>query len=200
MPPHADLPHANLPHADPGRLLELIVRLSYRYSDEGFTLTSGRHSNYYVDLKKTTLHPEGAWLCGRLLFERLRGRGVLAVGGLTLGADPLVSAVAVASHLGGEPMQAIIVRKAAKGHGTGRWVEGPATPPLAVAVLDDVATTGKSTVEAAGRLREAGFDVVAALCVVDRGEGGREALAAEGLTLEALFTMDDILAHQRQKP
>ncbi|MDH5526909.1 MAG: orotate phosphoribosyltransferase [Nitrospirota bacterium] len=188
------------PAADAARLLELITLHSYRFSEEGFTLSSGKHSNHYVDLKKTTLSAEGAALCGRLLFSRLQGRGILAVGGLTLGADPLVSAVALTSHLGREPMDAIIVRKAAKGHGTGRWIEGPATPPMRIAVLDDVVTTGKSTLEAVERLREAGFEVVAALAVVDRDEGGREGLAAQGLALEALFTMDDILAHPQPKP
>jgi len=189
------------PAADPrAALLALLATRSFRHSEEGFVLTSGRHSHYYVDCKQTTLHPEGAYLCGRLLLERLRGRGIGTVGGLTLGADPLVSAVALVSHLEGTPIEAAIVRKAAKGHGTGSWIEGPADPARPVAVLDDVVTTGKSTVFAIDRFREAGFSVTCALALVDRGEGAREAVAERGLTLEALFTLDDILAHLRQQP
>jgi orotate phosphoribosyltransferase len=179
-------------------LLSLLVGRSFRYSEEGFTLTSGKHSHYYVDCKQTTLHPEGGYLCGELLFDRIKGLGLGAVGGLTLGADPLVSAISLISHVRGEPMCAAIVRKAAKGHGTGRWIEGPATTDLPMAVVDDVCTTGKSTVEAVNRLRDAGFNVTHAIAIVDRNEGGREALQACGLTLDALFDMDDILARYRQ--
>ena len=181
-------------------LLSLLVARSFRYSEEGFTLTSGKRSNFYVDCKQTTLHPKGAYLCGLLLFDLVKGRGIGAVGGLTLGADPLVTTVSVASYLAGEPMCAAIVRKSAKGHGTGRWIEGPADTSLPVAVVDDVITTGKSTVEAIDRLRDAGYDVTMAVSVVDRNEGGREAVAERGLDLSAIFTIDDILAHSRQKP
>jgi orotate phosphoribosyltransferase len=181
-------------------LLGLLAERSFRHSEAGFTLTSGRHSPYYVDCKQTTLHPEGAYLCGHLLLERLRGRGIGTVGGLTLGADPLVSAVALVSHLEGTPVRAAIVRKAAKGHGTGSWIEGPADVSKPVAVLDDVVTTGKSTVFAIDRFREAGFSVTCALALVDRGEGAREAVAGRDLVLEAMFTLDDILAHRRRHP
>lgn len=181
-------------------LLALLVRRSYRRSAQGFTLTSGRRSHHYVDCKQTTLDPHGAYLCGLLLFERLKGRGIGTVGGLTLGADPLVSAVAVISHQMGEPMTAAIVRKVAKGHGTGQWIEGPADPALPVAVVDDVVTTGKSTGTAIDRMREAGFKVACVLAVVDRNEGGREAVEQRGLALEALFTMDDILTHRNAQP
>jgi len=179
-------------------LLSLLVERSFRYSEEGFTLTSGKHSHYYVDCKQTTLHPQGAYLCGELLFDRIKGLGLGAVGGLTLGADPLVTAISLISHVREEPLCAAIVRKAAKGHGTGRWIEGPASTNLPVAVVDDVCTTGKSTVEAIERLRDAGFNVTHAIAIVDRNEGGREALNACGLTLDALFNMDDILARYRQ--
>ncbi len=181
-------------------LLSLLLARSFRYSEEGFTLTSGRHSHYYVDCKQTTLHPHGAYLCGRLLFDKVKGRGLGAVGGLTLGADPVVTAIAVVSHLQGEPLDAAIIRKQAKGHGTGAWIEGPATTDRPIAVVDDVCTTGKSTVEAIKRLRDAGYTVTHAVAIVDRNEGGREAVAAEGLQLDAVFTIDDILALYRQKP
>jgi len=173
---------------------------AYQYSEAEFTLTSGRRSHHYVDLKQVTLHPQGAFLCGTLLFDLIRGGGLGAVGGLTLGADPLVCAVSLVSWQAGEPVCAAIVRKSAKGHGTGRWVEGPADPARPMAVLDDVVTTGKSTVQAVERLRATGFTVTRALAVVDRNEGGREALAALGLSLESILSMDDILAHSRRKP
>lgn len=181
------------------QLLELLVSRSYRYAKEGFTLTSGKTSPHYVDCKQTTLDARGAYLCGTQLYRLLAGRGIGTVGGLTLGADPLVTAVSLAGYLAGEPLTAAIVRKAAKGHGTGRWIEGPATTDQKVAVLDDVVTTGKSTVEAIRRFRDAGYEVVAAVSLVDRNEGGREAIADLGLTLEALFGMDDILAQYARK-
>ncbi len=182
------------------QLLELLVQRSYRHSADGFTLTSGKTSPHYVDCKLTTLDAKGAYLCGELLYRLLAGRGLGTVGGLTLGADPLVTAVSLASYHAGEPLCAAIVRKAAKGHGTGRWIEGPAEIDKPVAVLDDVVTTGKSTVEAINRFRDAGYTVVAAAALVDRNEGGREAIAECGLTLEALFSMDDILAQYARKP
>jgi len=181
-------------------LLALLAERSFRHSEAGFTLTSGQTSHYYVDCKQTTLHPRGAYLCGRLLFGLLKGRGIGTVGGLTLGADPLVSAVSLVSHLEGEPLLGAIVRKSAKGHGTGRWIEGPADPDRPVAVLDDVVTTGKSTVFAIDRFREAGYRVACALALVDRDGGAREAVAERGLSLEALFTLGDILAHRARKP
>ncbi|MFQ5509964.1 MAG: orotate phosphoribosyltransferase [Leptospirillia bacterium] len=181
------------------RLLSLVADRSFRYSEEGFTLTSGKTSNYYVDCKQTTLHPEGGYLCGRLLFERLAGQGIGTVGGLTLGADPLVTAISLISHMEGEPMTAAIVRKSAKGHGTGRWIEGPADPARPVAVVDDVVTTGKSTIEAIKRFQEAGFNVVRVAAIVDRNEGGREAISALGFELDALFTIDDVLTHSRRQ-
>ncbi|NDY42096.1 orotate phosphoribosyltransferase [Dissulfurirhabdus thermomarina] len=181
--------------ADPReRLRRLLRRLSYR---EGtFRLTSGRTSPYYIDGKQTTLSAEGAYLCGRLLFERLAGGGaeVAAVGGVTLGADPLVTAVAVVSHLEGRPLPAFIIRKRPKGHGTGSWIEGKGNIPEGspVALLEDVVTTGGTLLEAVRRTEAEGYRVARVLTVVDRGEGGAEALAAAGHRLEALFTLEDL--------
>ena len=176
------------------RLRRIVRDLSYR---EGtFTLTSGKQSDFYVDCKQTTLSAEGAYLCGKLLYERIVGTGkrTAGVGGMTLGADPLVTAVSVASFLPGDPIPAFIIRKERKGHGTGSWIEGKANIPQGspVALLEDVVTTGGTLLQAIQRTEEEGFRVTRVITVVDREEGGREALAEQGYTLEALFTRRDI--------
>ena len=176
------------------RLREIIRERSYREGD--FVLTSGRRSPYYIDCKQTTLSAEGAYLCGRLMFQRLQGGGpaVQAVGGMTLGADPLVTALSVVSFLEGRPLPAFIIRKEPKGHGTGSWIEGKSNIPRGaeVALLEDVVTTGGTLIKAKERTEAEGFRVVRVLAVVDRQEGGAEALREAGLELEALFTLDAI--------
>ncbi|MBI4328776.1 MAG: orotate phosphoribosyltransferase [Chloroflexi bacterium] len=173
------------------RLLELIKEKAFRTGV--FRLSSGKLSPYYIDCRKVALDAEGAYLIGRLLFEELRGSGVKAVGGLTLGADPIVTAIAVASYEAGEPVAAYIVRKEPKGHGTGQWIEGPdlasGTP---VAVADDVMTTGGSLVRAIERSEEGGLRVTRVLAVVDRLEGGREELERKGYKVTSLYTIGDL--------
>jgi len=182
------------------RLRDILVRLSYR---EGtFTLTSGKTSDFYVDCKQTTLSAEGAYLSGKLLFRRVveAGLDVAGVGGMTLGADPLVTAVAVVSYLEGRPIPAFIVRKEPKGHGTGAWLEGIANIPQGsgVALVEDVVTTGGTLVRAVRRTEAAGLRVVQTLAIVDREEGGREALEQSGHTLAALYTRSDIVSARRE--
>ena len=134
-------PKAGLPDRD--ALLRLLFERSFRYSPEPvFRLASGALSRYYLNGKLVTLDPWGATLIGRLVFDRLRGTGVQAVGGLTLGADPIALATAIASQAAGEPMAAFVVRKEPKGHGTAQWIEGPLPSGAPVAVVDDVVTTG----------------------------------------------------------
>jgi len=163
-----------------------------------FTLASGKKSDFYVDGKMTTLHPEGAFYVGRLIFERLRGRGFQAQGGLTLGADPMVAAVAVVSHLEGEPLPAFIVRKEAKGHGTSKQVEGhlPAGD-INVAVVEDVTTTGGSALKAVEAVRAAGARVGLVITLVDRQEGGAQNLERAGVPFESIFTREEILEGER---
>ena len=175
------------------RLLAILREQSVRTGS--FTLASGKTSDFYVDGKMTTLHPEGAYYVGRLVFERLRGRGFQAQGGLTLGADPMVAAVSTVSYLEGEPIPAFIVRKKVKGHGTSKTVEGhlpPGTGP--VAVVEDVTTTGGSALKAVEAVREAGAEVNLVVTLVDRQEGGTENLRKSGVELEAIFTREEILA------
>ena len=176
------------------RLRRLVRDRSWREGD--FTLSSGKKSTFYIDLKATTLHPEGAMLIGALAVRMLReeGVGVDAVGGLTLGADPLATATSLAAREAGLFWPAFIVRKEPKGHGTSRYIEGTENlPPKArCLVLEDVVTTGASSLKAIERLREAGYQPVAVLTVVDRGEGGREAIEREGLKFLRLLDLKQI--------
>jgi orotate phosphoribosyltransferase len=171
----------------------IIREKSLRIGD--FTLSSGKKSSYYLDCRMTTLHPRGAVLIGRLILARMREQSIQAdaIGGLTMGADPIVSAVAVISSLEGTPLPAFIVRKEAKGHGTQRSIEGyEGKPGSRVIIVDDVCTTASSLLTAAEKAEEAGYKVVAAFCVVDREEGGTE-LIAKKYPFYALFTAKDLL-------
>jgi orotate phosphoribosyltransferase len=163
------------------RLLELLTRLSYEQRE--VTLSSGQKSNFYIDCKQTVLGAEGHFLVGSLFCRLLQERApeVEAVGGLTMGADPLASAVSTMSYLSGRPLQAFYVRKEPKGHGTGQWLEGIKSlrPGMPVAILEDVVTTGGSALKAIERARAFGLKVAVTLGLVDREEGGREALERE---------------------
>jgi len=173
------------------RLAALLLERSYHQGE--VTLTSGRKSDYYFDCKQTALHPEGSYLLGRLILDRVRP-DIRGIGGPTLGADPLVSAVCLLSHLDQRPLPAFIVRKNAKGHGTQRYLEGMAnlTSGQRVAVVEDVVTTGGSLLKACAHTTEAGLAVAQVLCVLDREEGGRERLLDAGYDLDAIFTRDEL--------
>lgn len=177
-------------------LTRLVRKLSYREGD--FTLASGKKSKFYVDLKATTLHPEGAHLIGECAYELLKHEkiAVEGVGGLTLGADPLATAVSLAARAHGALWPAYIVRKEPKDHGTARYIEGTENlkPGASVVVLEDVVTTGGSSLKAIERLREAGFKPVAVLTVVDREQGGADAFAAVGVKYYALTTLAKVQA------
>jgi len=179
-------------------LYSLIRKLSYREGD--FTLASGKKSNFYIDLKATTLHPDGAYLIGEIAVRVIRESGlkVDAVGGLTLGADPLATAISLAGRAHGVTWPAFIVRKEPKDHGTGRYIEGIENMPpgASVLVLEDVVTTGGSSQKAIDRLKEAGFKPVATLTVVDRQQGGAELLTQQGLKFLSLATIGDIRGAQ----
>ncbi|MCK9239128.1 orotate phosphoribosyltransferase [Desulfocurvus sp.] len=174
-------------------LARLLKEKSYREGD--FTLTSGRKSDYYFDCKQTALHPEGAYLLGRLFLELLNDYAITGVGGMTLGADPLVSAVTVVSHLEGRPLPGFIVRKQPKGHGTNQYLEGMANfaPGDKVVLLEDVVTTGGTLLTALERVRAEGLEVAGVLCVLDREEGGRDNLARAGYRLTSIFTRSELL-------
>ena len=155
-------------------------------------LSSGKTSDYYIDAKRVILSPEGACLTGRLILDLIWPE-VSAVAGLTLGADPIVTAVAVISHLEGRDISGLIVRKEPKKHGTRSFIEGPSLPKGSpVAVVDDVVTSGGSLLRAIERVEAEGYRPVQAIAILDRMEGGREALHEAGFDLSALFTRDDL--------
>ncbi len=189
-------------------LLDLLARISFRLGQ--FRLSSGGTSDYYIDCRTTTLHAEGARLSGLAILDLLREHNLqpAAVGGLTMGADPVVSAVAIASaqQAQGDPAAPLIhgflVRKAEKAHGTGRRIEGFCEAGAPVVIVDDVCTTGASTIAAIEAAREAGLKVIAAVCLVEREEAnGRLALeaACQGAPFLRLFTANEVrAAHVRQ--
>lgn len=159
------------------------------------TLASGRESDFYVDARQTTLNAEGSFLIGSLIHEALLP-GVVAVGGLTMGADPIASAVSTISVVRGRPVHAFIVRKEPKGHGLQRWVEGRANLPdgSEVAIVEDTTTTGGSLLKAVERAESEGLRVVQCFTVVDREEGAAEALAERGFTLHTLVRRAELEA------
>lgn len=191
-------------------LLDLLARTSFRLGD--FTLSSGAKSDYYIDCRTTTLHAEGGRLTGLAILDLLSEHNLhpAAVGGLTMGADPVVSAVAIASawraqnDRGAPLIHGFLVRKAEKQHGTGRRIEGFCEKNAPVLIVDDVCTTGASTITAIEAACEAGMRVIAAVCLVEREEaGGRAALeaACQGAPFLRLFTANDVrAAHVRQFP
>jgi len=194
--------------SDAQQLLSLLARISFRLGQ--FKLSSGASSDYYIDCRTTTLHAEGGRLTGQAILELLSQNGIEAdaVGGLTLGADPIVSNVATASAwraraLPGAPLiHGFIVRKAEKTHGAGRRIEGYCREGARVVIVDDVCTTGTSTVVAIEAAREAGMTVAAVVCIVEREEAnGRPSVeaAAQGAPFLRLFTAQDVRAeHVRQ--
>jgi orotate phosphoribosyltransferase len=161
---------------DRSRLLELLRTQSLLIGE--FTLVSGRKSRFYFDSKRTTLLAEGAYLAAAEVLSKIRDEGLVAdaIGGMTLGADPIVCPVAALSQIEGPPLRAFIVRKEAKEHGTGRAIEGSLEPGSRVIVVDDVVTTGGSTLRAIEAVELEGHRVVALICLVDREEGGTEKL------------------------
>lgn len=189
---------------DRASLLTILARLSFRLGD--FTLASGAKSDYYIDCRTTTLDAEGGRLCGILMAAMLRAHAphAEAVGGLTMGADPLVSNIATASayrrqqHPDSPLIHGFLVRKAQKAHGTGRQIEGYVRKGAHAVVVDDVCTTGGSTITAIDAVRAASMHVAAVLCLVDRQQGGREHIeaATQGAPFAALFTAADVRAEK----
>ncbi|MGB1621529.1 MAG: orotate phosphoribosyltransferase [Synechococcus sp.] len=178
-------------------LLERLATLAYRRGQ--FTLASGRQSEHYVNCKPVSLSGSGLALISAGMLAHVEEEAV-AVAGLTLGADPLVSGVAVLAAQQDRALDALIVRKQAKGHGTGAWLEGPLPAAGAViTVLEDVVTTGGSSLKAVHQLREAGYRVQRVVTIVDREEGGDAAMAAADLELISLFRLSEISAFAQEQ-
>lgn len=180
-------------HERKRRLARLLKEKSYREGD--FVLTSGRKSDYYFDCRVTALSAEGSWLVGTLFNDLVADIGIQGFGGMTLGADPLVSACTVISWERRHPLAGLLVRKQPKSHGTAQYVEGLGNFARGdqVAMLEDVVTTGKSLLEACERVRDAGLKIAAVCAILDRQEGGAEAISAAGYNLLALFTRKELL-------
>lgn len=180
------------------RLIALLARRSARRGQ--FTLASGRTSTLYIDARLTTMSPEGLALIGPLGLAEIRDAGWApdAVGGLTLGADPVSYAISYASASAPPPVRAFTVRKEAKAHGTGRLIEGPFEAGDRVAIVEDVITTGGSALRAAAAVAAAGGTVVGVLALVDREEGGREAIEAAGYAVRALAPASAIVRQMEE--
>ena len=161
------------------RLKVLLKERSLKIGD--FLLASGKRSKYYFDSKLTTLTSEGGYITARCFLDVIRREKIdaQAIGGMTLGADPIVSAVAALSNVEGPKIDAFIVRKEEKGHGTMKWIEGPVQPGMKVIIVDDVVTTGGSTLKAIDKALDFGLQVVAVIALLDREEGGTETLSAK---------------------
>ncbi len=171
-------------------LLDLFCQLAYQEGD--FVLSSGQRSSYYINGKQVTLHPEGALAIGRILLSQL-AMDTQAVAGLTLGADPIVTAVSVVSAYQNRPIPGLIVRKEPKGHGTKAYIEGPSLPSGSlVVVLEDVVTTGQSAMSAVERLKQAGYSVNQVMALVDRLQGGSELYQSAGLKFQSVFSIQEI--------
>ncbi len=182
------------------RLAEIIMTKSFQYRDNPpFTLASGRTSNYYFNCKPTTLDPEGMNLIGMIIFAMLADTDVSAAGGLTLGADPIANALSLISYQRGKPIKSFIIRKDVKGHGTKSAVEGDVRPGEKVAIIDDVITTGGSTLTAIERAREAGLIIERVVTLVDREEGGRENILRQVARVDAVFTRSEIMSLYEEK-
>lgn len=178
---------------DRARLIALLRERSVATGD--FVLASGRRSHWYIDCRRTTMHAEGLALIGALGLAAIRDAGwtPAAVGGLTLGADPVAYAIARASHDAPPAVHGFTVRKQAKAHGAGRRMEGCLEPGMPVVVVEDVITTGGSALDAAAAVRDAGGHVIGIFAVVDREEGGREAIAAAGYAVRSLLRASELL-------
>jgi orotate phosphoribosyltransferase len=183
------------------KLFDILYAKSFIYrEDPPFTLVSGRQSFYYFDCKATTLDAEGVSLIGEVMFEAIEPLigplGIDGIGGLTLGADPISISAAIAAGRRGRSLSPLIVRKEPKKHGTQKWIEGDAARVKNVVVIDDVITTGGSTITAIERMRESGLAIVKAAVIIDREEGGRENIEKTGVGVVSLFKRSDFDARR----
>lgn len=171
-------------------LLDIVRRDAVKFGK--FTLASGKESDLYVDMRKVTLHPKGAFLIGSIIHDMIKDRSVDAIGGLSLGADPISVATSLIAYQKGQEIAAFLVRKEKKEHGMKNAVEGPIRPGQKVVIVDDVITTGSSTITAIQQAEAAGLKVDLVIAVMDRMEGGRAAIEALGHEVRTLLTRSDL--------
>jgi len=176
-------------------LIQIICEKSFKYSQEpSFKLVSGKMSHFYVNCKPTTMSPRGMFLVGHLVFDAIKDLKAHGIGGLTFGADPVAVATAFVSELKAIPVNAFSIRKTQKDHGIVKWIEGDMNPGQRVVIIDDVVTTGGSTIQAIERARSQGLEVVKAVILVDRQEGGLENIREHVKDVTAIITRDDLMA------
>ncbi|MCX7759706.1 MAG: orotate phosphoribosyltransferase [Hydrogenothermaceae bacterium] len=176
------------------RLEELIRDRALKVADEPiFKLSSGKMSNYYIDLRTVTLDPEGGYVIGNVIYDIVKDKKVDAVGGLTLGADPIAYGTSIVSYINKNPIKPFVVRKEPKGHGTGKQIEGNVKPGENVYILEDVVTTAGSSLKAVKVARDFGLNVLGVITLVDREEGGEENIKKEGLELISIFKVSYLL-------
>lgn len=182
------------------RLGEIILERSFKYSENPpFTLASGRQSNFYFNCKPTTLDPEGMNLIGEIIFDMVKDSGITAAGGLTLGADPIANALSVISYQKGKPIKSFIVRKDVKDHGTRSAIEGNVKAGDRVLIIDDVITTGGSTITAIEQAGKAGLIVDGVITLIDREEGGRENILRHASNIRSILTRTEVMAIRERK-
>jgi len=180
-------------------LIDILCRKSFKFSHEPvFKLVSGRMSQFYVNCKPTTLSARGMFLVGHLIFDAIKASHVSGVGGLTFGADPMAVATAFAAGINGQPINAFSIRKTRKDHGIIRWIEGDVQAGERVAIIDDVATTGGSTIKAIERAKSEGLDVIKSVILVDRQEGGLENIARYVDDVSRIITRDELIARWQE--
>jgi len=181
-------------------LIEIINLKSFKYSEEPvFKLVSGGMSRFYVNCKPTVLSPRGMFLVGHLVFDEIENLDVDGVGGMTFGADPIAIAAAFVSELKNKPVNAFSIRKEQKDHGIIKWVEGDLKPDSRVAIVEDVVTTGGSTIKAIERARSEGLNVVKVITLIDRQEGGIEKIRDHVENTISIITRDELMAQLKSK-
>lgn len=176
-------------------LIDILCAKSFKYSETPtFKLVSGQMSHFYVNCKPTILSPRGMYLTGHLVFDAIGEKALKGVGGLTFGADPIAMATSFVSELKKQPINAFSIRKTQKDHGIVKWIEGDMHPGDPVVIIDDVATTGGSTITAVERARSEGLDVVKVIVLVDRQEGGVDNIRQHVEDVSAIVTRDELMA------
>ena len=176
------------------RLLEILCKNSFKYSESPiYKLASGKMSDCYINCKATTLDSEAMNLIGHIFYDKIKTLHVAAIGGLTQGADPIAIATAIVSGMQDDAINAFVVQKKAKEYGLMKWIEGNVQEGDNVVIVDDVVTTGQSTIEAIDRVRESNLNVIKAIALVDRQEGGKEEIEKLGIAFESIFTKDDFI-------
>lgn len=190
-----DLEHNVMDQDYKKELLDILYARSFKYDpDNGFTLTSGKKSDVYIDVKKTAMSAEAMELIGFTYFRELKLEPIDAIGGMTLGADPIAYAAALVSTMNGKYLDAFVIRKEPKKHGTMQWIEGNVKEGSWVCIVEDVVTTGESTIKAVERAREAGLQVRRVLALVDREEGGAESIQQKAkVRFDAIFTKTQLM-------